>query len=74
MFSSNKRYVIAFNGEIYNFKELRNIINYVGIQLKSNSDTEILVNLYQIYKEKVFSKIRGCFHLSFLTKKKILYF
>ena len=36
MFSSNKRYVIAFNGEIYNFKELRNIINYNGIQLKSN--------------------------------------
>ena len=69
MFSSNKRYVIAFNGEIYNFKELRNIINYNGIQLKSNSDTEILVNLYQIYKEKVFSKIRGMFSFVIFDKK-----
>ena len=43
------RYVIVFNGEIYNTEELKKKINY-NI-LKSSSDTEVLVNLYAKYKK-----------------------
>ena len=39
MFSENQRYVISYNGEIYNFKELRSQLETKGIVFKSTSDT-----------------------------------
>ena len=51
MFSFNRRFVIAFNGEIYNKDELSFKINRK--KLKTTSDTEVLINLFQKYKEKL---------------------
>jgi asparagine synthase (glutamine-hydrolysing) len=46
MLSSNGRYVIAFNGEIYNFQELREELREKGSRFRTNSDTEVLLEGY----------------------------
>jgi len=61
MHSSDGRYSIVFNGEIYNHKEFRNEITSKGIHLKSNSDTEILLYLYILYGEKMLYRLNGMF-------------
>ncbi len=61
MFSGDGRYIIVYNGEIYNYKELRNEIVAMGCKLRSNCDTEVLLNLFMLYKEKCLPKLRGMF-------------
>ena len=41
--------VISFNGEIYNFKELREALKQSGVQFKSNTDTEVLLEGYKLF-------------------------
>ena len=49
MVSKNGRYVIVFNGEIYNFKKLRNfIINKTNIKFSNNTDTVVLLELINL--------------------------
>src|SRR5690242_11173373 len=50
MFDATGRYGIIYNGEIYNFKELRKELDAKGIKLKSHTDTEVLLNLYILHK------------------------
>jgi asparagine synthase (glutamine-hydrolysing) len=60
-FDLSHRYVIVFNGEIFNFKNLSNILTEKGIVLTTKSDTEILLNLYIIFGEKCLSMLEGFF-------------
>src|ERR1044071_8774752 len=46
MWDETKRYCIIFNGEIFNFKELRTDLTRNGVVFQSNSDTEVLLKLY----------------------------
>lgn len=46
MVSSCGRYIIVFNGEIYNFRDLRDGLLQSGVRLKSQSDTEVILELY----------------------------
>jgi asparagine synthase (glutamine-hydrolysing) len=55
------RYWIVFNGEIFNYIELRQDLEKQGIRLKTSSDTEVLVNLFALYKEKCLSLLNGQF-------------
>ena len=43
MESSDGRYVIVFNGEIYNFPELREILSANGAKFRTRSDTEVIL-------------------------------
>ena len=43
---NNKRYVLLFNGEIYNYKELRKELEILGIKFRSQGDTEVLLQCY----------------------------
>ena len=61
MISDNKKIVISFNGEIYNYKDLQKLIIKEGLVLKSDSDTEVILALYQIYNTKAFEMLRGMF-------------
>ena len=62
MVSSSKRYVCAFNGEIYNFLELREKLIHKGVRFKSNSDTEVLLEMVDIFGlEKTLDQIDGMF-------------
>ena len=55
------RFWIVFNGEIFNYLELREELSKKGIFLKTHSDTEVLVNLYALYKEKCLGLLNGQF-------------
>lgn len=64
MRSSDDRYVIAFNGEIYNFSELRQELELMGDVFRTNSDTEVLLKLYARMGEEMLPRLRGMFAIS----------
>jgi asparagine synthase (glutamine-hydrolysing) len=68
MWDQSKRYCIVFNGEIFNYKELKKNLDAKGIQFKSQSDTEVLLNLFILEKEKCLDKLNGFFSFCIYDK------
>jgi len=64
-----KRYQIVFNGEIYNFKEKKIELQKEGYSFRSKSDTEVILALYDKYKEKCLEHLRGMFSLVIYDEK-----
>jgi asparagine synthase (glutamine-hydrolysing) len=52
---------VVFNGEIYNFKTLRSLLEKKGHRFRTNTDTEVIVHLYEQYGEGCINKLRGMF-------------
>src|SRR5262249_32732478 len=52
---------VVFNGEIYNFKNLRALLERQGHRFYTNTDTEVIVHLYEQYGESCVDKLRGMF-------------
>lgn len=74
LYNEDKTLVINFNGEIYNYLELREELKKKGHIFKTNSDTEVIVHGYEEYGEKVLQKLRGMFgFVIWDTKKKELF-
>jgi len=72
MCSDDGRFVISFNGEIYNYKELRILLEKEGIKFRTNSDTEVLLYSYQVLGKNCLDKLRGIFAFAIwdnLTRK-----
>ena len=61
MWDEPKRYCIIFNGEIFNFQELKKELESKGISFSTLSDTEVLLKLYILEKEKCLTKLNGFF-------------
>ena len=59
MFDNEKRYSVTFNGEIYNFIEIKKELKSLGCSFKTNSDTEVLLNAYIKWKDKCVLKFNG---------------
>ena len=57
----DERYTITYNGEIYNFKELRDDLEKKGYLFKSNSETEVLLNSYIEYGYDCLNYLDGMF-------------
>ena len=59
--SEDMRYWIVFNGEIYNYKEIRTELEVQGYNFSTSGDTEVLLKGFIHYKEKILNKLRGQF-------------
>ncbi len=55
------RFTITYNGEIFNFAELRESLLTSGVAFRSNSDTEVLLRLYQTHGPSFVDRLRGMF-------------
>ncbi|MEM9116392.1 MAG: asparagine synthase (glutamine-hydrolyzing) [Cyanobacteria bacterium P01_F01_bin.56] len=64
MWDSLKTICIVFNGEIYNFLELRNELIRDSYQFKGGSDTEVIINLYLKYGQSFIERLNGIFALA----------
>ena len=64
MCSPDKRYTIVFNGEIYNFLELRQSLVQRGHQFETYSDTEVLLHMYMEYGAAMLNRLNGMFALA----------
>ena len=74
IYNEDKSLIVVFNGEIYNYVELRDVLQKKGHIFKTSSDTEVLVHGYEEWKDNLPSKLRGMFAFSIWdTKKKVLF-
>ena len=70
MTNEDKSLWIVFNGEIYNFKEIRRDLENKGYKFKSNSDTEVVLKSYQEWGKEAVNRFRGMFSFAILDKEK----
>ena len=62
MESFSKQTIICYNGEIYNYKKLRKELSNKGFQFNTETDTEVILNLYECYGiKKTLAKLEGMF-------------
>ena len=61
MKNNDESVIIVFNGEIYNFLELKEELTKGGYKFKSRSDTEVILNGYREWGENVIKKLNGMF-------------
>src|SRR5262245_21996618 len=61
MQSSDGRYVIVFNGEIYNFVALRDVLTAEGVTFRTRSDTEVILEGYRRWGSDVVKRLHGMF-------------
>lgn len=66
MVSASGRYVLAFNGEIYNYRELREELRLAGAEFRSHSDTEVVLTLYEALGSDCVRRLEGMFALAVL--------
>ena len=61
MMSHDSRYVMTYNGEIYNFRELRTELEVLGYSFRSQSDTEVLLTAWAAWGVKMLDRLNGMF-------------
>jgi len=61
---------IVFNGEIYNFLELKKELQSKGYHFRTSSDTEVIIYLYEENGEKAFTRLNGIFAFAIYDKRK----
>lgn len=70
IFNEEENLVVIFNGEIYNYLELREDLISKGHTFNSNSDTEVIVHGFEEYQEDIVNKLRGMFAFVIWDKNK----
>jgi asparagine synthase (glutamine-hydrolysing) len=61
MWNATGQVCITFNGEIYNYRELRAECGAAGLPFRGPSDTEVILNLYLLHGERCFERLNGIF-------------
>jgi asparagine synthase (glutamine-hydrolysing) len=69
MVSADGRYSIAYNGEIYNYKDLRASLEGMGATFKSHSDTEVILEGFAKWGPEITQRLRGMWGLAILDSK-----
>ena len=70
MTNEDKTIWVVFNGEIYNFQELKEKLEKQGHQFKTKSDTEAIVHLYEEKEEEFLEELNGMFAIALWDEKK----
>ena len=63
-----KNYIISFNGEIYNYKNLKKELEQTGEKFRTNSDTEVILRLFDKFGVESFKKLSGIFAICIWDK------
>jgi asparagine synthase (glutamine-hydrolysing) len=74
MWDATRRYCIVFNGEIFNYRELRRELETAGTKFHSQCDTEVLLQLYVREKEKCLNRLNGFFAFCIYDKQEQTFF
>jgi asparagine synthase (glutamine-hydrolysing) len=61
LFNEDKNLVLVFNGEIYNYKELKENLISLGHKFRSQTDAEVILHLYEEKKENLLEDLNGMF-------------
>lgn len=61
LYDSSQRYVITYNGEIYNYRELRSQLVSIGAQFNTTSDTEVILESYKAWGDSFVERLNGMF-------------
>ncbi|HYR92462.1 MAG TPA: hypothetical protein VE422_50930 [Terriglobia bacterium] len=70
IFNEDGSVVVVFNGEIYNFADLRNNLVAHGHRFKTHSDTETIVHSYEQYGDECMQEFRGMFAFALWDRKR----
>jgi len=70
MISSDHRYVLTYNGEIYNFRELRSELEAAGYWFRSRTDSEVVLHAYAEWGERCLDRFNGMFAFAIWDRKK----
>jgi len=70
MISSGGRFVIVFNGEVFNFPDIRRELEQLGVQFRGHSDTEVVLEAYVCWGEKALIRFNGIFALAIFDRAK----
>ncbi|MDY6879517.1 MAG: asparagine synthase (glutamine-hydrolyzing) [Thermodesulfobacteriota bacterium] len=68
MFTSDNQYAITYNGEVYNFREIRKELERLGHEFLSRSDTEVVLHAYVEWAEECVSRFNGMFAFAIWDK------
>jgi asparagine synthase (glutamine-hydrolysing) len=68
MATPDGRFVIVFNGEIYNYVELRDELHALGVTFRTTSDTEVILKAYQAWGARLPEKLVGMFALAIVDR------
>lgn len=69
MINADHRYVLSYNGEVYNFRELRTELEALGYWFRSNSDTEVVLNAFAAWGTAAIGKFNGMFALALWDRR-----
>ena len=69
IYNDDKTKVLTFNGEIYNYKELRSELISLGHKFSTNTDSEVILQGYEAWGEKVLDRLRGMFGFAIYNLK-----
>src|SRR5207249_40744 len=70
MWNADRSLAIIFNGEIYNYRELRSQLSADGYQFRSHCDTEVLLALYETGGEAMLNELRGMYAVAIWDRNK----
>ena len=70
MVSADNRFVILYNGEVYNFRELRKELSEAGVEFKTDCDTEVVLNAVITWGKEAVKRFRGMFSFVIYDREK----
>jgi asparagine synthase (glutamine-hydrolysing) len=69
MFTADGQVAISFNGEVYNFLELRAELEVQGHTFRTQTDTEVILHLWQVHGEGMLEKLNGMFAFAIYARQ-----